>query len=202
LKNKKERIDLKMIDYEKVMSEIDKTKKRLTSAKERIPKIEEKIFKLTQKFTDLIVDDAPDKDIEKVRDEITKAEKELDLLQHLDVSTEFQKSLSEDSKIKALIDEFIKQQEAVLEKMVEEEKPYGEAVKESFEKVIEAIKKRRAFLDTMVAEANKIHDVKRAAGLSVPLMGELASYLTRITSFNFDNWLNRARIANGQLPKY
>ena len=129
-----------MIDYEKVMSEIDKTKKRLTSAKERIPKIEEKIFKLTQKFTDLIVDDAPDKDIEKVRDEITKAEKELDLLQHLDVGAELQKSLGEDSKLKALIDEFIKQQEAVLEKMVEEEKPYGEAVKEAFEKLIEAIK--------------------------------------------------------------
>jgi uncharacterized coiled-coil protein SlyX len=191
-----------MIEFQNVMSEIDKTKKRLTSAKERIPKIEEKIFKLTQKFTDLIVDDAPGKDIERVRDGITKAEKELDLLQHLDVGAELQKSLGEDSKLKALIDEFIKQQEAVLEGLVEEEKPYGEAVKEAFEKLIEAIKKRRVFIKSMAAEANKIHDVKRAAGLSVPLMGEFASYGTRITRFNFDNWLNKMRIANGQLPKY
>ena len=191
-----------MIEFQKVMQEIDKTKKRLTSAKARIPGVEEKIFKLTQKFTDLIVDDAPGKDIERVRDGITKAEKELDLLQHLDVGAELQKSLGEDSKLKALIDEFIKQQEAVLEGLVEEEKPYGEAVKEAFEKLIEAIKKRRVFIKSMAAEANKIHDVKRAAGLSVPLMGEFASYGTRITRFNFDNWLNKMRIANGQLPKY
>ena len=191
-----------MIDYEKVMQEIDKTKKRLTSAKARIPGVEEKIFKLTKKFTDLVVDGASDKELEKVRDEISKTEKELDLLQHLDVGAELQKSLSEDSKVKALIDDFIKQQESVLEKMVEEEKPYGEAVKEAFEKLIEAIKKRRVFIKSMAAEANKIHDVKRAAGLSVPLMGEFASYGTRITRFNFDNWLNKMRIANGQLPKY
>ena len=101
-----------------------------------------------------------------------------------------------------MIDEFIKQQEAVLEGLVEEEKPYGEAVKEAFEKLIEAIKKRRVFIKSMAAEANKIHDVKRAAGLSVPLMGEFASYGTRITRFNFDNWLNKMRIASGQLPKY
>ena len=191
-----------MIEFQNVMSEIDKTKKRLTSAKARIPGVEEKIFKLTQKFTDLVVGDAPDKELEKVRDEISKAEKELDLLQHLDVGAELQKSLSEDSKLKALIDDFIKQQESVLEKMVEEEKPYGEAVKEAFEKLIEAIKKRRVFIKSMAAEANKIHDVKRAAGLSVPLMGEFASYGTRITRFNFDNWLNKMRIASGQLPKY
>jgi chromosome segregation ATPase len=191
-----------MIEFQKVMQEIDKTKKRLTSAKARIPEVEEKIFKLTKKFTDLVVDGGSDEKLGKIRDEISKTEKELDLLQHLDVGAELQKSLGEDSKLKALIDEFIKQQEAVLEKMVEEERPYGAAVSEAFEKLIEAIKKRRVFIKSMAAEANKIHDVKRAAGLSVPLMGEFASYGTRITRFNFDNWLNKMRIANGQLPKY
>jgi phage-related tail protein len=191
-----------MIEFEKVMQELDKTKKHLTSAKARIPGVEKKIFQLTQKFTDLVVDDAPDKELEKVRDEISKAEKELDLLQHLDVGAELQKSLSEDSKIKALVDEFIKQQETVLEKMVEEEKLYGEAVKAAFGKVIEAIKKRREFVNSMTSVAEQISDVKRAAGLGIPLMGEFATYQAQITQLSFDKWLNRARIANGQLPKY
>jgi chromosome segregation ATPase len=191
-----------MIEFEKVMQEIGKTKKRLTSAKERIPKVEEKIFKLTQKFTDAVIDDAPDKAFEKIRDEISKAEKELELLEHLDVSEEFRKALGKDNKTKMLIDEFIKQQEDLLEKLVEEEKPYGESVLEAFGKVIEAVKERRKFLGNMTAAANQLCDVKRAAGLSVPLMGELAYYQTKITKLAFDKWLNKIRIASGQLPKY
>jgi chromosome segregation ATPase len=191
-----------MIEFEKVMSEIDKTKKRFMAVKDKLPKLEKRLFDLTREYTTALIDDAPDDKIQKITDEVHRVEKDIDILEHLDIDKEIRESLSSNKKLKSLAEEFISQQETVMEQMLVEDERLFENLKAARDALLEAIKARRNHGKKMSAVCGEITDVKRALGQKIPDGGVLWSYRTRRGRIDFEKLFNKIRTANGQLPKY
>ena len=191
-----------MIEFQKVMELVDKTKKRFASAKDRIPKVKDRIWDLTQEWTAAVIDDASDEKLGKIRDKLSQAEKELELLEHLDIEKETRENLSNDKKLKSLAEEFISQQETTVEQMLIEDNKLFENVKAARDTLLEAIKARRNHVQKMSVVCSEIEDVKKVLGQKIPDGGVLWSYRPRRGGIDFEKTFNKIRIPNGQLPKY
>ena len=73
-----------MITYEQVMQKIEATKKRFMGVKDKIPQLEAKLVELAKKYTDALLDNAPDEKLNEISGEIQRVEKDVDLLEHID----------------------------------------------------------------------------------------------------------------------
>lgn len=191
-----------MIEFQEVMSEIDKTKKRFMSVKDKLPRLEKRLFDLTREYTTALIDDAPDDKLQKITDEVHRVEKDIDMLKHLDIDKEIRESLSSNKKLKDLTEQFILQQKETIEKMLIEDNKLFENVKAARDALLEAIKARRNHSKNMSVVCNEIEDVQKILGQKVPDGGVLWSYRARRGHVNFEKLFNKIRIANGQLPKY
>lgn len=186
-----------MIDYDEVMQKIEETKKRFTSVRDRIPKVEEKIFDLTKRWTDAVIDNASDEKLGEIRDELQKAEKELDLLEHLDIEKEIRESLSKDKKLKTTTEQFIKQQEEVIEEMLVEDNKLYDDLKAACDTLLEAIRNRRKHSQKMAGICSEIDSVKRALGQKAPDSGTFWSLRERRGQINIENLYTKIRGAAG-----
>ncbi len=186
-----------MIEFQTVMELVGKTKKRFASAKDRIPKVQDRIWDLTQKWTAAVIDDASDEKLGKIRDELSQAEKELELLEHLDIEKETRENLSNDKKLKSLAEEFISQQETAMEQMLIEDDKLFNNYKAACDALLEAIKARRNHGKKMSVVCSEIEDVKRALGQKIPDGGVLWSYRGRRGNFNIENLYTKIRGAAG-----
>jgi hypothetical protein len=186
-----------MIEFQEVMELVDKTKKRFASAKDRIPKVEDRIWDLTQEWTAAVIDDASDEKLGKIRDKLSQAEKELELLEHLDIEKETRENLSNDKKLKSLAEEFISQQETAMEQMLIEDDKLFNNYKAACDALLEAIKARRNHGKKMSVVCREIEDVKRALGQKIPDGGILWSYRGRRGNFNIKNLYTKIRGAAG-----
>lgn len=191
-----------MIEFETVMQQIETTKDRLNKAKERIPKLEEKIFDLTKKFTDAILDGASDEKLSKIKIELTGLEKELDILNSVDFDVKVKETLSRDEKIAKSVDEYIRQEESKLEKMVEEDEKLSNDVLDCYASLIAATKERQAHRQNMIDITGKIQDIKYALNMPIPSGGCFRPWQVQLKTIPHDKKFNQIRIANGQLPKY
>ncbi|HBN82583.1 MAG TPA: hypothetical protein DDZ89_01955 [Clostridiales bacterium] len=191
-----------MIEFQKVMELVDKTKKRFMSVKDKLPRLEKRLFDLTREYTTALIDDAPDGKIQKITDEVHRVEKNIDMLEHLDIEKETRENLSNDKKLKSLAEEFISQQETTVEQMLIEDNKLFENVKAARDTLLEAIKARRNHVQKMSVVCSEIEDVKKVLGQKIPDGGVLWSYRPRRGHVDFEKLFNKIRIANGQLPKY
>jgi len=186
-----------MIAYEKVMQEIEKTKKRFMSVKDKIPQLEERLVELAKKYTDALLDNAPDEKLNEISGEIQRVEKDVDLLEHIDIEKEIRENLSRDGKLKNMAEKFIGQQLAVIEEMLVEDDKLFNNYKAACDALLDAIKASREHTKKMAAVCGEIEAVKRALGQKIPDGGILWSYRGRRGNFNIENLYTKIRGAAG-----
>jgi len=191
-----------MITLESVLEQINKTRGRFTSAKDRIPEVQEKVLNIVNEWTSAVIDGATDEELQKIRERLTDAEKELELLENLDTEKEIKKALSCDKKLTEISNKFIEEQEAILEEMMVQDEPLNQEVLDAYSALIDAVKKRREHRNSMIAVTGRIEDVKHNLGLPLPLSGLYTTYELRMKAIPHDKMFNRIRIANGQMPNY
>lgn len=191
-----------MIEFESVIKQIQDKKAKIYKAKERIPELEQRVFDLAKEFTNAVIDGASDEKLSKIREKLTNAEKELDVLQGVDFEEQLRESLQRDEKLSKLADDFIKQEEKTLEKMVTEDEELTNKVLECYSALIEAVKARRTHRNKMVEITGRIDDIRSAMGEKVSRGTNFRNYEARMKSIAHDKMFNKIRIANGQLPEY
>jgi len=123
-------------------------------------------------------------------------------LQGVDFEEQLRESLQRDEKLSKLADDFIKQEEKTLEKMVTEDEELTNKVLECYSALIEAVKARRTHRNKMVEITGRIDDIRSAMGEKVSRGTNFRNYEARMKSIAHDKMFNKIRIANGQLPEY
>lgn len=188
--------------YETLQQRIEEAKSSFLSVKDRIPPLEKKVFDLSGKWREAVINGADDKKLASIETEITRIEKQLELLRGINPQKETFQALRKDKKLKEECKSFTDQQYKILDEMMADEAKLSEAVNASFDTLIGNIKVWRQKRQGIAAICTQIGEISPYIDETPIPSGNLyASYKSRMAIINPATMAVRIRTASGLPPE-